>query len=369
MTKILVVDDNQSARDLIIDILSYTGYEVLSAVDGLSGLQVAIQESPELIISDIAMPNLDGYGFVEALRKNPLTNTIPIILVTARTQHDEIRRGMVIGADDYLTKPIKPNDVVAAVRAQLSKQAIITEKLDTTINQLRNNVIYSLPHEMRTPLSIIMGYSELMEFTYPNYTPDDVRETFRAITTSGRRLQRVVENYLIFARLEMIANNPEEVEALTNTIITDTSITIESSAAVKASAAKRFDDLIFDLAPASIAMTEQNLDKIVSELVDNALKFSPNKSPVYIHSGRDGDYFVLIVKDNGRGMNPDQVTKMGAFMQFDRVIYEQQGLGLGYAIVCHLVNLHNGKIHVESQPDRGTVVTVYLPLAQLSAAN
>ena len=124
MVKILVIEDEVEIRSNLLELLSIEGYDVVTTDNGVTGLLGAIEHSPDLIICDVMMPEIDGYHVLQALRQEPETLAIPFIFLTALANKGDIRRGMVLGADDYLTKPFTRSDVLTAVETRLQKQAI-----------------------------------------------------------------------------------------------------------------------------------------------------------------------------------------------------------------------------------------------------
>ncbi|MEL7037412.1 MAG: response regulator [Cyanobacteria bacterium J06592_8] len=122
--KILVIEDDTDVRDNIEEILELSDYEVMTAANGRLGLEVVQSQKPDLIICDVMMPELDGYGVVKSLRENPETSNIPVIFLTAKVERSDQRIGMNLGADDYLTKPFLPKELLNAVDARLQRQKI-----------------------------------------------------------------------------------------------------------------------------------------------------------------------------------------------------------------------------------------------------
>ncbi|MBC7811592.1 MAG: response regulator [Burkholderiales bacterium] len=122
MTRLLIIDDQELNVQLMHDLLEDAGYEVLSAVDGTTGIQIARTQQPDMIICDISMPIVSGYVVLETLRENPITASIPFVFLTAHTDPSSWREGMELGADDYLTKPFNRKQLLAAVRARLDRQ-------------------------------------------------------------------------------------------------------------------------------------------------------------------------------------------------------------------------------------------------------
>jgi len=134
MTKILILEDDEQVRLPLTDLFETNGYDVLTATDGKAGIETAREEHPDLIISDIMMPELDGYAVFEAMQADPKTAIIPFIFLTAKTNPEEIREGLGLGADDYITKPYDPKDLLEATRVRLEKFARISQAA-TTINE------------------------------------------------------------------------------------------------------------------------------------------------------------------------------------------------------------------------------------------
>lgn len=121
MQKILIIEDNKEVRENIAEILELSEYEVICAADGKSGTEKALAEIPDLIICDIMMPGLDGYGVLHLLNKHRETADIPFIFLTAKSERDDFRKGMEMGADDYITKPFQGIELLNAVESRLKK--------------------------------------------------------------------------------------------------------------------------------------------------------------------------------------------------------------------------------------------------------
>jgi two-component system sensor histidine kinase/response regulator len=361
MAKILVIDDENTLRHTISTILKFAGYEVIDASDGHAGVRLAGEHLPDLIVSDIVMPGLDGYGMLSTLRENAETAAIPVIFVTALAERQAMRQGMELGADDYLVKPFAPADLLNTVKTRLERQAVLAERHDTTLRVLRKNIIYALPHEMRTPLHLIMGFAQVLEMHHHKASSEDILQATSAILKAGHRLERLIENYLAYAQMELIATDPQETSALRNHFLDDPTHVIRTTALTCADSHNRADDLLLDIEGAPLRIAQESLGKLISEVVDNAFKFSKAGTPVHIVSLRHGRHYVLRICDKGRGMSADQIRNVGAYMQFERAFYEQQGLGLGLAIVRRLVELHGGQLDIESALDAGTSVHISLP--------
>src|SRR6186713_2302564 len=124
---ILVIDDNKDIRENTAEILDLAGYETNTAENGKKGVETAIKEKPDLIVCDIMMPELDGYGVLHLLKKNPETEHIPFIFLTAKAERSDFRKGMEMGADDYITKPFEDIELLNAVEVRLKKIQILEQ--------------------------------------------------------------------------------------------------------------------------------------------------------------------------------------------------------------------------------------------------
>ncbi len=152
MTKVLIIEDELMVRENLLDLLTAEGFETAFAENGRRGVELAPSYKPDLIICDIKMPELDGYGVLSALRRNPLTSTIPFIFLTANADLDSLRQGMVLGADDYLTKPFSRVGLLQAIAIRLEKQAAIIKQYSSEIKQIQEKLDYLLHYDSLTAL-------------------------------------------------------------------------------------------------------------------------------------------------------------------------------------------------------------------------
>ena len=362
MTKILVIEDEESIRENILELLEAENFQGIGATNGKIGIKMAIDQIPDLILCDMMMPEVDGYGVLKALRSEPLTSTIPFIFLTAKADKSDIRKGMELGADDYITKPCTPQELLKAITIRLEKHKTISKQSQKTLDELRTNISMSIPHELRTPLNAILGFSELIMSEYQVFNESDILEMIGQINTSGHRLYRLIQNFLLYTELEIAATNPELLKEMRNSEFSCVQSLLTQKAQQQAKLVNRTDDLQLNLHDSSVAMDSIRLTKIVEELLDNAFKFSLEGTPVLLSTLVENQTFVLSVKDQGRGMTADQIAHLEAYRQFDRKIYQQAGLGLGLAIVQRLAELHGGEFKIESLPQQETIVCVSLPV-------
>lgn len=346
---------------IIGETLKCYGFDTMLAGDGATGIELARREHPDLIICDVNMPDLDGYETLTRLRQQEATATTPFIFLSGAVERPSVRQGMELGADDYLTKPFLPSELMKAVNTRLGKQAVIERQTEKKLNELRGNITLALPHELRTPLNGIMGLSQILIEDYATLPPAEVLESATFIHESALRLHRLIENFLVFAQIEMMAGSDLTLQALSSRTVAEP--IIGKAALEMAVKANRESDLAFSVAPATVAVIADNLKKITEELVDNAFKFSASGSPVRVVGREDGGNFELTVTDQGRGMTREQISKIAPHVQFERNVYEQQGAGLGLTIAKRLAEIQGGKLFVESEPGLRTTVRVSFPLS------
>jgi signal transduction histidine kinase len=357
MARILVIDDDGALRDVIRLSLEDAGFEVVEAEDGETGVQQACTRIPDLILCDVRMEKMDGYRTLEALRKHSNTALLPFILMTGQADHAGLRQGMELGADDYLPKPFTVPQLLAAVEARLKKQQTLREQAEQRLTELRANISRAVPHELLTPLTGILGFSEILITDHASLQPCDIVSMAEAIRDSAKRLNRLIENILLIAQMELLPRG----QPLRPGSTQDARQAIETVALRLATQAGRLEDLTLDLEGAAVAIAEDCFVKLVEELVDNALKFSNAGSQVRVTAGLDRDCLTLKVADRGRGMRPEHIAQVGAYMQFERRFYEQQGSGLGLTIAKRLAELHGGTLDIQSEVGVETVVEVRLP--------
>jgi signal transduction histidine kinase len=363
MTRILVIDDAEPLRNDILEMLSFEGFDVRGAENGATGIEEARSFHPDLIVCDVMMPGLNGYDVLETLRQDAQTAAIPFVFLTAKTDRADMRYGMGLGADDYLTKPFNADELLETIRARLHRHEDFKALAENKLKELSESIITALPHELRTPLNTIIGFSDMLMSEAPRLKPELVAEWGQHINSAALRLGRLVENYLAYTRIETLSRDLSKVTALRERSSDPFGI-VDFQVRFRADHYERGDDLQFDLQPGiMLRIADHDLSKIVEEVMDNAFKFSPKESPVVVSGTAEGSEFVLVVADNGRGMRPDQINAVGANMQFDRYVHEQQGVGLGLVIAKRLTELYGGQFQLESVAEQGTTITIRLPLA------
>lgn len=361
-TKILVIDDDELICDMIASALRMEGYETLMALNGKEGVALAKAKAPDLILCDVMMPVMDGFSVLRELRRDRSTAMIPFIFLTGQTTKTDMRQAMELGADDYLGKPVLVPELLAAIETRLQKHELLRQETERKLNELRTSLSLSLPHEIRTPLSGIIGFAEVLRDDHASMKPEEISDMASHIHKSATRLGNLVENFLIYAQLQILSSNPDRKAFIGKESTQMLRGQIEEIAAKTAKAFNRTGDLRLSLADGEAALSPESAKHIVVELVANAFKFSKPGSPVDVTTSVEEAFYRLSVSDAGVGMQQENLGEIGAYRQFNRKLQEQQGAGLGLAITKMIAELYGGRFSIESTPGKGTTVVVSLPL-------
>lgn len=364
MKKILVIEDDKLVTKQIMYTLKTQNYVLENARNGVEGIEKAKSFKPDLIVCDIMMPQMNGFKVLETLKETVDTRQIPFIFVTSMSDKEHIKNALKMGAEDFITKPFTANELLESVRDRFKNQEIIEEEVQKKFDKLRRNIIYAMPHEFQTPVTTIYGFSELLYKGAGDMDREKIKEVAEAIMKSADRLINLIHKYIDYSRIEVLVSDPAEAKRVRESTFCNLIAIITSVCTAKATHWKRIDDLSLDLQEANVFITIENLSKIVEELIDNAFKFSEPGTPVHVKSFNEGDYYVIKIIDNGRGIKDLKLEEIGAYIQFERNIYEQQGSGFGLIMVKRLVEIHNGVFYFDSIPGQETTFTVKLRLKE-----
>jgi len=362
MARVLVIDDEAAIRDTIIVNLRKKGFDTISAVNGAEGIKIARTQLPDVIICDVRMELVSGYEMLSVIRNDPMTAGTPFILITAEPSRSGMRQGMELGADDYLIKPFTGAEIIASVNSQIQKRQALLLQAEQKLNELRAQLSTSIPHELRTPLNGIMGYADILRKQSTELEPTEVAQMSERIFKNAKRLHRLVENFLIYAQLEILETDHSKIASLKKNRTDDVALIIDSISTQKTYETARSFDLDLHVETANLAISSDYFTKIFEEVFDNALRYSKKGSAIHVHGVINGNTYVLTVADHGRGLTPHQIHEIGAYKQFERKIYEQQGSGLGLSVAKKLAEVHGGSLVVESEHGKQTTVMITLPL-------
>jgi signal transduction histidine kinase len=365
--RILVVEDHHLLQEAMREILETEGFEVFTAGDGLAALDMMQETCPDLILSDIMMPQMDGYEFYEKMRENPQWVRIPFIFLTAKGDRDDILKGKALGVEDYLTKPFDTQELLIAIHSRLKRAHDLQTVTETEFDQLKQHLIDILSHELRTPLTYISGYTELALDDVAALTPETLQEFLVGIKRGADRLNRLTDDFLMVVQIDTGQAEKDfksfaRVHHDLGTIINHTTQYYQMITHKK--------DIAFvvavDLALPPVKLHEGFFSSVLNRLIDNAIKFSRQDSPyIEIRTATSPQWVQISVTDHGVGIAEEDIAHIfQRFQQIDRDKMEQQGTGQGLYIAQSLIQLHSGKITVASQPGEGSTFTIHLPIVE-----
>jgi len=363
--RILCIDDDHDMREVIRLMLETSGYEMEESSDGQEGVDLALKIVPDLIVCDIQMPGLDGFQTLEKLRKHESTAHIPFIFMTGQDPRTHLRKGMNLGANDFILKPIDADDFIKAVQVRLEEADQRKNESQRAIDELSESIARALPHELRTPMTGILGLAELLKSQAEEMTSAEIKELTQSLFDSAVRMNETLEKFWIHTQCLLLPNNQTKLAASRQIGSKEAHRIIKRVAGELASSYNRSADLVLNLSPMSVAISEQYFEQLLRQVMDNAFKFSAIGAQVIISTSCENGMGTILIKDNGRGMSEDQIKKIHLFLQFDRERHEQQGLGLGLMIAKRLTEIHGGNICVSSIQENGTTISLSFPLLQV----
>ena len=361
---ILVVEDNTALRTQIVQILDLEGFRVTEACNGRDGLAAALANPPALVICDISLPDMDGYEMLKLLRASETGSTIPFIFLSARVARNDVRAGMDLGADDYLTKPFEISELLRAVQARLRRKAENEARVERGVVNEQSRMLLMLPHELRTPLNGIMGAAEILmlDLEAAGHLPGESASMIDLIQTSSIRLEQLATNLVLHLQLELASKAGGDTSMFRDRGPASLADCLRQAAEEEARRHQRTADLKLQSMPAlQVAVGSEFLTKILRELVDNAFKFSAAGCPVELSAQCVSNRVDVYIGDRGISINSEEALGMRPFQQWRRSQNEQQGLGLGFSIARSLAALNESNVVIAPREGGGAIVTVSLP--------
>ena len=362
-TTILVVEDNIDLNMAICEILESYNFLAHSAKDGFEALNWLKDHKPDMILCDIMMPGMDGYTLLKHTRADTDLRTLPFIFLTARTSVADQRLAKEIGIEDYLTKPVDSNDLIAAINNALRRREIMQDEMQKQMDLLRDRIVAILQHEFRTPLTFVLGYSEyLLDVTKGQFNIDELRTSAAAILDGGRRLQQLIETFLLLAELQNRTLKPEDVIRVDPNILMGE--TLQECEKWLHEAGLQ-PELQLNQNSMAIYADSEMLREALRRLLDNAARYRrADSKTVWLSVELVSTYVGLRVRDEGRGIPPEMVERFATpFEQVDRDNRTEPGAGLSLALIRHVAHLHGGTLEITSKHGQGSTFTLWLPLA------
>jgi len=369
---VMVVDDNVTNLQLLEMLLRMRGYEVRSFTRGQAALEAAASAPPDVILLDIAMPEMDGYEVCRRLKADPRLAAIPIIFISALSATRDKIKGFACGGVDYVTKPFQIEEVHARVEThhklrqlqiQLERQnGELQNNYDQLrkLEELRDNLTHMVVHDMRSPLAIVQMSLEMLKTTLTGLSEPESKLLDGALRGS-QVMNRMTTQLLDVSRLEA-GQMPLNKTACDLAPI--------AQAALEAIAPLLGDRhaLLNAREPLTALCDAVLLRRVLDNLLSNALKFTPPGKEITLSIAREGNAAQLAVMDTGPGIPEKYHQKI--FEKFSQIEDEQQskGTGLGLTFCKLAVEAHGGKIGIDSEVGRGSTFWFTLPLAAKTTA-
>jgi signal transduction histidine kinase len=381
--RILLVDDNADMRHYLERLLN-KHYVVDTAAHGKQALEKIRQQVPELVISDIMMPEMDGIELLHRIKQNPETASLPVILLSARAGEETKIEGYEIGADDYLIKPFSSRELLARVKAQIRMSRLHQDAVDilqqgadelekkvkerTAELQRKNNELeqfaYIASHDLQEPLRKIRTFSELLQKSLEEGTP--VNHYFDKIQSSAARMTNLIKDVLNYSRLSNIDESFTDVDlnVILQNVKTDLELLIEQKKAT-----------ISNQSLPVVKGIPSQLQQLFANLISNSLKFcdinphisinasllSKDEIQLYPELHDDTSYIKLAFTDNGIGFEQQFSERIFAIFQRLNERKAYAGTGIGLALCKKIVGNHNGVIRAEGMLNKGAIFTIILP--------
>jgi signal transduction histidine kinase len=369
---ILIVDDDPIVRSLIRATLEVEGYEIIEAEDGDEACDLYEARRPELLISDVVMPRMDGFALCRELRNRPGSAHVPILMATGLDDVSSITKAYEVGATDFISKPI--NWVVLGHRVRYMLRASrafdeLRRNQDRLIeardeaqaaSRAKTEFLANMGHELRTPLNAIIGFSTIMRDGLYGALADRYLDYANVIAESGAHLLALINGILDMARAESnrLVLVEEEVEIARAVAFSLGTIEEMAQRADIHCHTNIPDDLPRFFGDAA------KLRQILINLLSNAVKFTPSGGSVRVSvENAPNEGLAFRVEDTGIGIPRDKLAiALAPFGQIESGLDRKyDGVGLGLPLAKTLVELHGGTMEIESAPGKGTAVTARFP--------
>jgi len=360
---VLVVDDNADMRDYIRHLLD-DEWRVVTAKDGNAAIELLQTEQIDIVLSDIMMPGLDGFGLLATLRADPETATTPVILLSARAGEESQVEGLEAGADDYLAKPFSARELRARVRTHLALANARREREESlqAVAALKDQFLSLVSHEMRTPLATIYGTSRLLRDRIGLISSADRDELLVDVVNESAKLNRIIENLLLMTRVnaEGLALEPVAVEELVGT-------------AAETFHGRYRDRTLHAEIDSPLAPVEGNatyIELVLDNLLSNAAKYSSPEAPIELVAINSDNSVEVRVLDRGIGLAEEEIDNL--FVPFYRSAAAAQtasGVGVGLTVCKRVIEAQGGTIWARPREGGGSEFGFSLPQTSSRAPN
>ncbi len=367
---VLIVDDIAENIQVLGNILDEHDIEFSYASGGKEALEAIDFNKPDLLLLDINMPEMNGFEVCEKLKKDPATKNIPVIFLTAKTDREDIVKGLTIGAVDYVTKPFNPQELISRVKTHLelsnSRKMIDAqnERLRKAYTDMRDANITKdkffsiIAHDLKEPFNTLLGFSELLLKEYDNRTPEENKEMIQHIYHSSVHGFDLLNNLLEWSRSQTgrIEYKPCDFSL--------TDLVRQNTASLSGAANKKNIDVQNEIKEYIMAFGDQRMiNTVIRNLIVNALKFTGSGGEIVLSHKEENEFIVVTVADTGIGISEKNLSKL--FNLTENIstpgTKNEHGTGLGLILCKEFVEKNGGKIWVESEYGRGSKFSFSLP--------
>ncbi len=365
---LIVFEKDSETIELIRNTLKEEHVKISNVSNWEQTEEISHKEKIDLIIFNYELNSSTKSTNYNKLRSDKIYSHTPVIFLSTEPDDLDELLSFEHPQDDFILKPIKPTLLKAKVRSYKSRLKNIVDEYEDQIEKLKDNIKFFFPHEFRTALSTILGYSEIIKQTTESakdISESKILEIFEMSSTvlnAGKYLQRISENLILYSQLQLMKSEKISNTEFTNSSLNNSLEIINDAVFALTSENNRKNDLALTLNPLYIQINGYFFYKIIYELIDNAIKFSDIGTKILIKTFKEDNKFVFQISDHGRGMMPKEIKSIGAFRQFERNIFEQQGVGLGLSLAKLLTEMNNGTFTINSKKSLGTNITISLPL-------
>ncbi len=355
--KILIVDDVRENVEILDQYFSAKGFQTVLAYGGLQAVDKAERERPDVILLDVMMPDLDGFQVCEILKKERTHfKNIPIILVTAKEDIESKIKGLSLGAEDYVTKPYDIKELEARVKGALRLKKALDELKE--LNELKNQFLGMASHDIKSPISRIEKTVETMLKNKSSLKPEQL-ELLRKIKDEAGGVFNLITDLLNVVKIETGKMGLELEKVALDKLVEE----VFRMNQVAAEAKKINVGIQIDKDVSKILADPARLLEVFENLLTNAIKFTPSDKKITIHLQKVKGGVEVSISDEGVGIPKNELPRI--FDRFARLspqsTHGEKGTGLGLSICKQIVDLHKGKIDVQSEVGKGTTFTVFLP--------
>lgn len=376
---ILIVDDNPTNLTVLFEYLEESGFEVSVAKNGESAIQQMKHVQPDLVLLDIMMPGLDGFETCRKLKANKMTRDIPVIFMTALTDTVDKVKGFLAGGQDYITKPLQHEEVLARITAHLKirklekelikrekafgeKEEQLSEKTRKIeeLEQCKQTFFAYISSELQQPINSLLGFTRVILENLEHYSKEQLKSDILRLQDSAEKLYAQHANLLIWSKLQrgVIEFSPG--------IVNIEELVIYATLFFTPAAKEKQIVLDSDLQNSSLVSADDNMvNTILHNLLDNAVKFTDADGKVSVTTREKDEYVEVQVNDSGIGMSREQVDCLFKAQGPcpSTITSDKEKVHLGLLLCKELVEKNGGSIRVETQIGKGTSVFFTLPKA------